>query len=170
MLQNSAGSGNLAIVETLIEVGADVNKDPPDLRDIREPGPYRALWMTANAEGDTVELRHIQTARVLLENGADMNLQAGEGRNEETALQAAQRKGNAELLALLAKFDIIKHQVPFSYHDEIKSPFAMHSARAIPSSIASFAPFPPMIGSAWITVSVMQLNVELRSARALNVL
>jgi ankyrin repeat protein len=105
MLQYSAGSGNLAIVKTLIEVGADVNKDPPDLGDIREPGPFRALWMTANAQGGTVEPKHIQTARILLENGADMNLPAGKARNEETALQAAQRKGNAELLALFAEFD-----------------------------------------------------------------
>jgi ankyrin repeat protein len=105
MLQYSAGSGNLTIVETLIEVGADVNKNPPDLGDIREPGSSRALWMAANAEGDTMEPKHVQTARELLENGADMNLPAGEDRNEEPALQAAQRKGNAELLALFAEFN-----------------------------------------------------------------
>lgn len=105
MLQYSAGSGKLAIVETLIEAGADVNKDPPDLGDIREPGPFRALWMAADAQGDPVETKHIQTARVLLKNGADMTLPAGKGRNEETALQAAQRKGNAELLALFEEFD-----------------------------------------------------------------
>jgi hypothetical protein len=104
MLQYSAGSGKLPIVETLIEAGADVNKDPPDLGDIREPGPFRALWMAADAQGSLVEPKHIQTARVLLKNGADMNLPAGKGRNEETALQAAQRKGNAELLALFDEF------------------------------------------------------------------
>jgi hypothetical protein len=104
MLQYSAGSGNLGIVETLIEAGADVNKDPPDLGDIREPGPFRSLWMTVDAQGGSVETKHVNTARLLLENGADMDLPAGGGRNEETAIQAAHRKGNLEMLALFEEF------------------------------------------------------------------
>jgi hypothetical protein len=104
MLQHSAGAGNLEIVETLIKAGADVNRDPPDLGDIREPGPYRALWMAADAQAGLVETKHINTARALLKNGADMNLPAGGGRNEETALQAVHRKGNQDLLALFDHF------------------------------------------------------------------
>ena len=103
MLQYSAGNGNVVIVEILIETGADVNHDLPDLEDIREPGLFRALWMAADAQAGLVENKHI-TTRVLLKNRADMNLPAGNGRNEETALQAARRKGNLELLELFEKF------------------------------------------------------------------
>lgn len=76
MLQYSSGSGELAIVETLIKTGANVNKDPPDLGDIREPGPFRALWMAVDAFRSPIEPSHIEVARLLLRNGANMNLSA----------------------------------------------------------------------------------------------
>jgi hypothetical protein len=41
--------------------------------------------MVANANWSEVERKHIDTARLLLENGADMSLPAGPGSNE-TAL------------------------------------------------------------------------------------
>lgn len=105
MLQQSAGSGNLPIIETLIEAGADVNQDPPNLGDIREPGPYRALWMAADAQKVQGEEKHIKTVRFLLQNGADMTLPAsGRRNNKETAWEAAQRKGDSEMLALFEEF------------------------------------------------------------------
>lgn len=60
--------------------------------------------MAVNANWSPVESKHIKTARFLLENGADMNVQARPGGNAKTALQAARRKGNAEMLALLEEF------------------------------------------------------------------
>jgi ankyrin repeat protein len=104
MLQHSAGSGQLAIVEILIEAGADVNQVPPELGDIREPGPFRALWMAVDAQHGQIEGKQVDIARFLLQSGANMNLPAGPGRNEETALQAAHRQGNTDMLALLEEF------------------------------------------------------------------
>lgn len=104
MLQYSSGRGELAIVETLVEAGAGVNKKPPSLGDIREPGSFRALWMAVNASWSPIEPGHIEVARLLLKHGADVDLPAGGGRHEDTACQAAQRKGNAEMLAPFEEF------------------------------------------------------------------
>jgi ankyrin repeat protein len=104
MLQYAASEGKLELVKILVEAGADVNQVPPSLGDEREPGPYRALWMAVNASYCPVEIKHIDTARFLLENGADMNLPARPGELAETALQAARRKGNEDLLVLLEEF------------------------------------------------------------------
>ncbi|KAI9704666.1 MAG: hypothetical protein M1820_005414 [Bogoriella megaspora] len=109
MLQYVAESGNIPLIERLIKAGIDVNQDPPDLGDIREPGPFRALWMTIGGSvlPRTIESKHVQAARLLLENGANMHLPAGTwtgGLHEETALQAAERKGNADMLALFNEY------------------------------------------------------------------
>lgn len=85
MLQYSSGGGKIAIIETLIEADADLNKHPPSLGDIREPSPFRALWMAVNASWSLIEPGHIEVDRLLLKHGADTGLPASRERHEENA-------------------------------------------------------------------------------------
>jgi hypothetical protein len=62
-LQHAAGVGATDVVKLLLDAGADINEGPVG-RDEREPGPGPALE-------DAVKGKHVETAKLLLERGAD---------------------------------------------------------------------------------------------------
>lgn len=85
-LHNAVISGNIDICKLLIDAGADVN-----LVDVYNNTP---LYFA-------VHYQNIDLVKLLLDAGADPNIRSV-WRNE-TALDTAKRKGNAEIIALLEK-------------------------------------------------------------------
>ena len=82
-LLNMAGKGQTALVEVLLELGADVHA--------KDENGQTAL-MIATAEG------HPETVAALLDAGADVNV---EDKNGGTALMIAERNGHTEMVELL---------------------------------------------------------------------
>jgi ankyrin repeat protein len=108
ILQFAAGRAEIYTVKILIDAGANVNQNPPSTGDIREPGPWTALYMTVDNENWRAknEETYLEIARQLLENGADMNKngKAGTQFDPETPLEAAQRLGRKKMLALFHEY------------------------------------------------------------------
>lgn len=65
VLQHAAGRGESDVVRLLLDAGANVNEDGAVGGDEREPGPRTALY-------EAVKGKHIETARFLLDRGANM--------------------------------------------------------------------------------------------------
>jgi Ankyrin repeats (3 copies) len=94
-LQHAAGRGERDMVEFLLHVGADVEEMPKMMGDIREPGPFTALY-------EAVRGQHTEVVQLLLDHGAKADTVYGRhvGPNE-TPLQAARRLGNSQIVGLL---------------------------------------------------------------------
>jgi hypothetical protein len=94
-LQIAAGRGERDMVEFLLHAGADAEEMPIQLGDIREPGPFTALY-------EAVQGQHLEVVQLLLEHGekADTPCDLHSG-SKETPLQAARRQGNSQILSLL---------------------------------------------------------------------
>lgn len=60
------------MVQFLLNAGADINEIPPR-PDIREPGPYTALY-------EAVQVQHTTIVRLLLDRGARVDLPERLGR------------------------------------------------------------------------------------------
>ena len=94
-LQHAAGRGERDMVEFLLHVGADVEEMPTMMGDIREPGPFTALYEAVNGQ-------HVEVVKLLLDHGAKAD--TPHGRHiwaNETPLQAARRLGNSQIVSLL---------------------------------------------------------------------
>lgn len=87
-LQHAAGRGDLAKVKLLVESGADIEELPPS-RDIREPGPFRALY-------EAVKNNRALVAKYLLENGARRDMPGAS--HLDTPLRLAKRRNDALML------------------------------------------------------------------------
>jgi hypothetical protein len=94
-LQFAARRGDRDMVEFLLHVGADVEEMPTMMGDIREPGPFTALYEAVNGQ-------HVEVVQLLLDHGAKADRVCGRhvGVNE-TPLQAARRLGNSQIVSLL---------------------------------------------------------------------
>jgi Ankyrin repeats (3 copies) len=94
-LQFAAGRGDRDMVEFLLHVGVDVEEMPTMMGDIREPGPFTALYEAVNGQ-------HVEVVQLLLDHGAKADTICGRhvGVNE-TPLQAARRLGNSQIVSLL---------------------------------------------------------------------
>ena len=90
-LQYAAGSGDMELAKLLLNAGADV-EDVPYQLDIREPGPFTALY-------EAVLGQHMEMIKFLLERGAKVDTRCAI--SEETPLKLARRLGNREILDLL---------------------------------------------------------------------
>lgn len=90
-LQYAAGSGDMELVKLLLNAGAGIEEMPYQL-DMREPGPYTALYQAVLGQ-------QVEMIRFLLERGAKVDTPCG--RAEDTALKLARRLGNREVLDLL---------------------------------------------------------------------
>ena len=95
VLQHAAGRGERDMVEFLLHVGADVEEMPNMMGDVREPGPFTALY-------EAVQGQHVEVVQLLLDHGAKADTICGRhiGPNE-TPLQAARRLGNSQIVSLL---------------------------------------------------------------------
>jgi len=90
-LQYAAGSGDMELAKLLLNAGADVEEMPYQL-DMREPGPYTALYQAVLGQ-------QTEMIRFLLDRGAKVDTRCG--RAEDTPLKLARRLGNCEVLDLL---------------------------------------------------------------------
>ena len=94
-LQLAARRGEREMVDYLLHVGVDVEEKPTQLGDIREPGPFTALY-------EAVQGQHVEIVQVLREHGAKADTPCGwPFRDEETPLRAARRQGNSQITKLL---------------------------------------------------------------------
>ncbi|KAK7227436.1 hypothetical protein V2G26_015439 [Clonostachys chloroleuca] len=84
-LQAASLHGHLAIVQRLIEGGADIRQ---------ESGDFGTALLAAAIQG------HLEIVQLLITKGADINQQSG---SYGTALQAASVRGNLEIVELLIK-------------------------------------------------------------------
>ena len=91
-LQHAAGRGERDMVEFLLHVGADVEEMPKMMGDIREPGPFTALY-------EAVRGQHTEVVQLLLDHGAKADTVCGYP--NETPLQAARQLGNSQIVGLL---------------------------------------------------------------------
>ena len=91
-LQLAARRGNQDMVQFLLDAGTDINEIPPP-PDIREPGPYTALY-------EAVQAQHIAIVRLLLDRGARVDLPERRSGHGETALELATRMGNSDIVKL----------------------------------------------------------------------
>lgn len=69
-LQLAAGCGERHMVEFLLQVDADVEDMPAQLGDIREPGPFTALY-------EAVQGQHVEIIQLLREHGAKVDTPCG---------------------------------------------------------------------------------------------
>lgn len=90
-LQLAAGRGDLDKVKLFLAAGADV-EEMRNVLDIREPGPYTALY-------EAVKGQHVETVRLLLEHGAKVDTPCSS--SKETPLELARQLGNRQVLDLL---------------------------------------------------------------------
>ena len=93
-LQLAARRGEREMVDYLLRVGVDIEEKPTQLGDIREPGPFTALY-------EAVQRQHVEVAQVLLEHGAKAGTPCGWSKGHvETPLRAARRQGNSQITKL----------------------------------------------------------------------
>lgn len=90
-LQLAVGRGDLDKVKLFLAAGADV-EEMPNVLDIREPGPYTALY-------EAVKGQHVEMVRLLLEHGAKVDTPCSS--SKETPLELARQLGNRQVLDLL---------------------------------------------------------------------
>ncbi len=79
------------VVKTLVAYGADVNKPDPSGQDPLYFTPLQLAVFTNDLE----------TVKLLIDNGADVNLKSGNGGNGWSTLEKAKEKGNEEIIKLL---------------------------------------------------------------------
>jgi hypothetical protein len=94
-LQLAVGRGERDMVEFLLQVGADVEEMPAQLGDIRESGPFTALY-------EAVQGQHVEIVKLLLERGAKVDTPCGWPTGQKKSpLQAERRQGNSQIVSLL---------------------------------------------------------------------
>lgn len=104
-MQYAARAGDVKLVKFLLEAGSEVNRLPPSFEEIRESGPWTALYMVVQSYGYGEEYREkaLEVAEVLLEHGADVNLRGiPEYYTDEkvTPLQRAEMSDDKRMLEL----------------------------------------------------------------------
>jgi ankyrin repeat protein len=93
-LSNAASNGNIELVRLLLDSGASIDATIPESEmDIREPGPYSALY-------EAVRANHLEVARLLLERGAKIDRPY---HKKKTPEQAA--KGKKKMRELFETFE-----------------------------------------------------------------
>lgn len=109
MMQFAAGEGNVELIKFLLDNGSEVNRIPPSFEDIREPGPWTALYMAVQSYEQIPDSRPkaLEVAKVLLDHGADVNLRCVPDYytdEDATPLERAKLLDDPRMLELFKKY------------------------------------------------------------------